>query len=152
MTIPREKYLEQLIAVKTMERITTKEALRRFEERYKEQILNNERKNLIGLDLNDYASVFLRGSEVTILEYYQDEDTLTGTLMSHKQEILEQVKGATDIILQVIAANSHELMMKDMDELADFVDLLGKNVNIYWDLEYEETSEFKVKIEVYIVK
>lgn len=135
-----------------MEKITAQEALHCLAERYKDKILNNERKNQIGLDINDYASVFLSSSEVTILEYYQNKDTLIGTLMNHKQEILEQVEGASDIILQIIAAESQVLMMDDLNELADFVDLLGDKVNFYWGIEYEETSEFKVKIEVYIVK
>lgn len=135
-----------------MEKISTQEALHRFAEQYKEKIINGERKNLIGLDLNDYASVFRRGSEVTILEYYQEEDSLAGTLMDHKQEIMEQVEGATDIMLQVIAAKNHVLMMEDMNELAAFVDLLGEDVNFYWGIEYEETAAFKVKIEVYIVR
>lgn len=126
--------------------------MHRFAEQYKEKIISGERKNLNGLDLNDYASVFRRGSEVTTLEYYQEEDTLAGTLMSHIQEIMEQVEGATDIILQVIAAKSHVLMMEDMSELAAFVDLLGENVNFYWGIEYVETIAFRVKIEVYIVK
>ena len=136
----------------TMEKITAQKALRRFAERYKEKILNNERKNLIGLDINDYASIFRRGSEVTILEYYQEEESLAGTLMSNKQEIIEQVEGASDIMLQVIAAKSHVLMMEDMNELAAFVDLLDNSVNFYWDIDYEKTTAFKVKIEVYIVK
>lgn len=135
-----------------MEKITAQEALHCFAERYKKKIKNNESKPLIGLDINDYAGVFRRGSEVTIMEYYQEEDTLAGTLMSHKQEIIEQVEGATDIILQVIAAKSHVLMMDDMNELAAFVDLLGEDVNFYWGIEYEETTAFKVKIEVYIIK
>ena len=135
-----------------MEKITAQEALHRLAERYKEKILNNERKNLIGLDINDYASVFRRGNEVTTLEYYQEEDSLAGTLMNHKQEIMEQEEGATDIMLQVIAAKSHVLMMEDMNELAAFVDLLGDGVNFYWGIENEETTAFKVKIEIYIVK
>ena len=134
-----------------MEKIIAQEALRRFAERHKEKILNNERKNLIGLDLNDYASVFRHSSEVTILEYYQDEDTLAGTLMNHKQEIMEQVEGATDIILQVIASKNHVLMMEDMNELAAFVELLGEGVNFFWGIEYEETTAFKVKIEIYLL-
>jgi len=122
-----------------MEKITAQEALHRLAERYKEKILNNERKNLIGLDINDYASVFRRGSEVTILEYYQEEDSLAG------------MEGATDIMLQVIAAKSHVLMMEDMNELAAF-GLLGEGVNFYWDIDYEKTTAYKVKIEVYIVR
>ena len=135
-----------------MEKITAQEALHRLAERYKEKIINGERKNLIGLDINDYASIFRRGSEVTVIEYFQEEDSLAGTLMNHKQEIMEQVEGATDIILQVTAAKSHVLMMEDMNELAAFVDLLGEDVNFYWGIEYEETTAFKVKIEVYIVR
>lgn len=50
---------------KTMEIITAQEALHRLAGRYNEKILNNERKNMIGLDINDYASVFRHGSEVT---------------------------------------------------------------------------------------
>ena len=133
-----------------MEKITAQEALHRLAERYNEKIISGE--SLVGLDINDYASIFRRKSEVSIMEYYQEKDTLAGTLMSHKQEIIEEVEGASDVMLQVIAAKSHVLMIEDVNELAAFVGLLGENVNFYWGVEYEETSLFKVKIEVYIIK
>ena len=135
-----------------MEKITAQEALHRLAERYNEKIISGERKSLVGLDINDYASIFRRKSEVSIMEYYQEEDTLAGTLMIHKQEIIEEVEGASDVMLPVIAAKSHVLMIEDVNELAAFVGLLGENVNFYWGVEYEETSLFKVKIEVYIIK
>ena len=135
-----------------MEKITAQEALHRLAERYNEKIMSGERKSLVGLDINDYASIFRRKSEVSIMEYYQEKDTLAGTLMSHKQEIIEEAEGASDVMLQVIAAKSHVLMIEDVNELAAFVGLLGENVNFYWGVEYEETSLFKVKIEVYIIK
>ena len=135
-----------------MEKITAQEALHRLAERYNEKIISGERKSLVGLDINDYASIFRRKSEVSIMEYYQEKDTLAGTLMSHKQEIIEEAEGASDVMLQVIAAKSHVLMIEDVNELAAFVSLLGENVNFYWGVEYEETSLFKVKIEVYIIK
>lgn len=135
-----------------MEKITAQEALHRLAERYNEKIISGERKSLVGLDINDYASIFRRKSEVSIMEYYQEKDTLAGTLMSHKQEIIEEAEGASDVMLQVIAAKSHVLMIEDVNELAAFVVLLGENVNFYWGVEYEETSLFKVKIEVYIIK
>ena len=134
-----------------MEKITAQEALHRLAERYNEKIISGERKSLVGLDINDYASIFRRKSEVSIMEYYQEKDTLAGTLMSHKQEIIEEAEGASDVMLQVIAAKSHVLMIEDVNELAAFVGLLGENVNFYWGVEYEETSLFKVKIEVYII-
>ena len=135
-----------------MEKIAAQEALHRLAERYNEKIISGERKSLVGLDINDYASIFRRKSEVSIMEYYQEEDTLAGTLMIHKQEIIEEAEGASDVMLQVIAAKSHVLMIEDVNELAAFVGLLGENVNFYWGVEYEETSLFKVKIEVYIIK
>ena len=135
-----------------MEKITAQEALHRLAERYNEKIISGERKSLVGLDINDYASIFRRKSEVSIMEYYQEKDTLAGTLMSHKQEIIEEAEGASDVMLQVIAAKSHVLMIEDVNELAAFVGLLGENMNFYWGVEYEETSLFKVKIEVYIIK
>ena len=135
-----------------MEKITAQEALHRLAERYNEKIISGERKSLVGLDIKDYASIFRRKSEVSIMEYYQEKDTLAGTLMSHNQEIIEEVEGASDVMLQVIAAKSHVLMIEDVNELAAFVGLLGENVNFYWGVEYEETSLFKVKIEVYIIK
>lgn len=135
-----------------MEKITAQEALHRLAERYNEKIISGERKSLVGLDINDYASIFRRKSEVSIMEYYQEKDTLAGTLMSHKQEIIEEAEGASDVMLQVIAAKNHVLMIEDVNELAAFVGLLGENVNFYWGVEYEETSLFKVKIEVYIIK
>lgn len=135
-----------------MEKIAAQEALHRLAERYNEKIISGERKSLVGLDIKDYASIFRRKSEVSIMEYYQEKDTLAGTLMSHKQEIIEEAEGASDVMLQVIAAKSHVLMIEDVNELAAFVGLLGENVNFYWGVEYEETSLFKVKIEVYIIK
>ena len=135
-----------------MEKITAQEALHRLAERYNEKIISGERKSLVGLDINDYASIFRRKSEVSIMEYYQEKDTLAGTLMSHKQEIIEEAEGASDVMLQVIAAKSRVVMIEDVNELAAFVGLLGENVNFYWGVEYEETSLFKVKIEVYIIK
>ena len=135
-----------------MENITAQQALHRLAERYNEKIISGERKSLVGLDINDYASIFRRKSEVSIMEYYQEKDTLAGTLMSHKQEIIEEAEGASDVMLQVIAAKSHVLMIEDVNELAAFVGLVGENVNFYWGVEYEETSLFKVKIEVYIIK
>ena len=135
-----------------MEKITAQEALHRLAERYNEKIISGERKSLVGLDIKDYASIFRRKSEVSSMEYYQEKDTLAGTLMSHKQEIIEEAEGASDVMLQVIAAKSHVLMIEDVNELAAFVGLLGENVNFYWGVEYEETSLFKVKIEVYIIK
>lgn len=135
-----------------MEKITAQEALHRLAERYNEKIISGERKSPVGLDIKDYASIFRRKSEVSIMEYYQEKDTLAGTLMSHKQEIIEEAEGASDVMLQVIAAKSHVLMIEDVNELAAFVGLLGENVNFYWGVEYEETSLFKVKIEVYIIK
>ena len=135
-----------------MEKITAQEALHRLAERYNEKIISGERKSLVGLDINDYASIFRRKSEVSIMEHYQEEDTLAGTLMIHKQEIIEEVEGASDVMLQVIAAKSHVLMIEDVNELAAFVGLLGEDVNFYWGVECEETSLFKVKIEVYIIK
>lgn len=129
---------------KAMEKITAQEALHRLTERYNEKIISGERKSLVGLDINDYASIFRRKSEVSIMEYYQEKDTLAGTLMSHKQEIIEEVEGASDVMLQVIAAKSHVLMIEDVNELAAFVGLLGENVNFYWGVEYEETSLFRV--------
>lgn len=135
-----------------MEKITAQEALHRLAERYNEKIISGERKSLVGLDINDYASIFRRKSEVSIMEYYQEKDMLAGTLMSHKQEIIEEAEGASDVMLQVIAAKSHVLMIEDVNELAAFVGLLGENMNFYWGVEYEETSLFKVKIEVYIIK
>lgn len=135
-----------------MEKITAQEALHRLTERYKEKIMNGERKKPTGLDINDYVSVFRRGSEVTILEYCQVDDTLAGTLMSHKQEIIEQIDGATDIILLIIVAKSLALMLEDINMLESFVNLLGESANFCWGMENEDTIDFKVKMEVYIIK
>lgn len=135
-----------------MEKITTEEARNRLVERYRERVRKGELKELIGLDFNDYVSVFRKGSEVILLEYYQEEESLVDTLMKHKQEILEQVEGGADILLQVIASKSHELMIDDINELSGFMDLFGNDVNFHFGVETEDTSDFKVKMEVYIVK
>lgn len=135
-----------------MEKITAQEALYRLTERYKEKVARGERKKLTRLDINDYSGILKPGTEVIVLECFQEGETLAGTLMNHSEEILEQAKGASDIIVQLIAAESHTLMMDDMNELSIFVNMLNDNVNFYWNIDYEETTAFKVKIEVYIVK
>lgn len=135
-----------------MEKITTEEARNRIVERYRERVRKGELKELTGLDFNDYVSVFRNGSEVILLEYYQEEESLVDTLMKHKQEILEQVEGGDNILLQIITSNSHELTIDDINEMSGFMDLLGNDVNFHLGLETEDTSDFKVKMEVYIVK
>lgn len=135
-----------------MEKITTEEARNRIVERYRERVRKGDLKELTGLDFNDYVSVFRNGSEVILLEYYQEEESLVDTLMKHKQEILEQVEGGDNILLQIITSNSHELTIDDINEMSGFMDLLGNDVNFHLGLETEDTSDFKVKMEVYIVK
>ena len=135
-----------------MEKITTEEARNRIVERYRERVRKGELKELTGLDFNDYVSAFRNGSEVILLEYYQEEESLVDTLMKHKQEILEQVEGGDNILLQIITSNSHELTIDDINEMSGFMDLLGNDVNFHLGLETEDTSDFKVKMEVYIVK
>lgn len=135
-----------------MEKITTEEARNRIVERYRERVRKGELKELTGLDFNDYVSVFRNGSEVILLEYYQEEESLVDTLMKHKQEILEQVEGGDNILLQIITSNSHELTIDDINEMSGFMDLLGNDVNFHLGLETEDTSDFKVKMEVYIMK
>jgi|GEM_PF-3669102 len=135
-----------------MEKITAQEALHRLANRYKKKIMNHERTPLIGLDINEYTSLFRNGLEVTAIEFIQEGDSLAGTLMSHKKELLQQIPDATVILLQIVAAKGYALMMEEINELAVFVDLLGEDINFYWEIEYEDTTKFNVKIVVYIIK
>lgn len=63
-----------------MEKITAQEALYRLTERYKEKVACGERKKPTRLDINDYTGIFQSGSEVAVLECFQEGETMEGTL------------------------------------------------------------------------
>lgn len=134
-------------------KMTAKEAMQRMLERYMQTTEKDPKKKLVGLDINDYLSVFLDSTDVILMEYTMpDGCTLKSTLIEHKEEILDYVKGVKSVMLQVICGSDFELMMDDMNGFAAFVDLLDCNVNFYWGIDSEDSTEFKVKIEAYVVK
>lgn len=66
--------------------------------------------------------------------------------------MLKQMQGAKNVMLQIICGKGFELMMSDMNRLAAFVEMLNKNVNCYWGIDNEQSDDFKLRIELYIIK
>lgn len=136
-----------------MEIMTAKDALIRMKQRYEQKCERNPKARLVGLDVNDYLRAFLESTDVIVLEYtMQPGSNLESLMEEHKQEMMEQGSGAKSLVLQIICGKGFELMMEDMNSLAAFVDLLSENTNFYWGIDREETTEFQLKVEVYVVK
>lgn len=136
-----------------MEKMTAKEAMQRMIDRYKQRTEADPKKKLVGLDINDYLTVFLESTDVILLEYFMQPDgTLESTVKDHQEEILEQIQGAKSVMLHIICGNDFELLMSDVNSLASFVDMLDKNVNFYWGIDSEPSTDFKLRIEIYIIK
>lgn len=97
--------------------------------------------------------MFLESTDVILLEYFMQPDgTLESTMKEHQEEIQEQIQGAKSVMLQIICGNDCELMMSDVNSLASFVDMLDKEVNFYWGIDSEPSTDFKLRIEIYIIK
>ena len=136
-----------------MEKMTAKEAMQRMIDRYKQRTEADPKKKLVGLDINDYLTVFLESTDVILLEYFMKPDgTLESTMKDHQEEILGQIQGAKSVMLQIICGNDFELLMSDVNSLASFVEKLDKDVNFYWGIDSEPSMDFKLRIEIYIIK
>lgn len=80
-----------------MEKMTAKEAMQRMIDRYKQRTEADPKKKLVGLDINDYLTVFLESTDVILLEYFMQPDgTLESTMNDHQEEILEQIQGGKE--------------------------------------------------------
>ncbi|MCM1078098.1 MAG: hypothetical protein NC414_01250 [Bacteroidales bacterium] len=136
-----------------MEKMTAKEGMRRMIDRYKQRTEATQKKELAGLGINDYLTVFLGSTDVIHREYFMQPDgTLESTMKEHQEEILEHIQGAKNAMLQIVCGNDFELMTSGVNSLASFADMPDKNMNFYWGMDREPSTDFKLRIEVYIIK
>lgn len=107
----------------------------------------------VGRDINDYQTVFLEGTDVILMEYFMQPDgTLESTLKKCLEDMLEQIHDAKNVMLQIIYDKDFKLIMDDMNALSAFAEQLDKNVNFYCSIDNEISSDFKLCIDLYIIK
>lgn len=61
-----------------MEKMTAKQAMQRMIDRYKQRTEANPKAKLVGLDINDYLTVFLESTDVILLEYFMQPEGIPG--------------------------------------------------------------------------
>lgn len=125
--------------------MTAKEAMQRMIKRY--------RQKHVGRDINDYQTVFLEGTNVIFMEYFMPLDgTLESTLKECQEGMLEQIYDVKNVMLQIICGKDFKLIMNDMNALSAFAEQIDKNVNVYCSIDNETSSDFKLCIDLYIIK
>ncbi len=121
-----------------------------------EYVHDRQTQYLIGLDYMDYLRFLIEGqsNEVVMLIYFLEEGmSLSESLKQNILEIDEQASGAMNILLQLYCGRKYQLMIDDVNDLSWFVNAVNqRNINFAWGLESADTTEFNLKICIFIIK
>ena len=105
-----------------------------------------------GLDVQDFTYIFNDAKEVILLTYYlNDQATIATAIEENESEIRKCAVNATGVMLQLICGKSHNLLIEDMLVINMVYDLFPKNTALSWDVQHSESTDFKLRIDLYIV-
>ena len=107
---------------------------------------------LKGLDEHDFTSVFDDANEVLLLTYYMDSETIPMAVIEENEtEIREHAAHAKGAMLQLICGKNYKLSMGDMPVVNMVENLFPEHTAFSWDVDYSETMDYKLRIDLYIV-
>lgn len=116
------------------------------------QITSGHLCQLKGLDVQDFTYIFNDAKEVILLTYYlKDQATIATAIEENESEIRKCAVNATGVMLQLICGKSHNLLIEDMLVINMVNDLFPKNTALSWDVQHSESTDFKLRIDLYIV-
>ena len=117
-----------------------------------EQIKSGHLNQLKGLDSHDITHIFDDAKEVLLLTYYQnDQATPSAVIEENESEIHKYADKAKGVMLRLVCGKSHDLMMDDMTIISSVENLFTEGTEFSWDVEHSESTDFKLRIDLYII-
>lgn len=117
-----------------------------------EQIKEGHLRQLKGMDEGGFTHVFDDAKEVILLTYQQESQaTLSSVIEENEPEIRKYAVYAKGAMLRLVCGRNHNLLMDDMNIIKTAEDLFPKGTDYSWDVEHTESSDFKLRINLYII-
>ena len=116
-----------------------------------EQVRSGHLSKLKGLDEHDFTHVFDDAEDVILLTYHQNvQANPTAVIEENESEIREYAGNAKGVMLQLVCGHNHDLSMEDMTMISTVEKLFPQDTDISWDVEHSESTDFKLRIDLYI--
>ncbi len=116
------------------------------------QIKNGHLGQLEGMDEQGLTHVFDDASDVTLLTYHQNNQvTPAAIIKENEDEILENAANAKGCMLRLVCGRNHDLLMNDMIIIKNVESLFPEGIDFSWDVEHAESTDFKLRIDLYII-
>ena len=117
-----------------------------------EQLRSGHLSQLKGLDAHAFTHVLDDTKEVILLTYYQNSQaTPAAVIEENESEILKYANNAKGAMLQLVCGQGHDLLMDDMSIICAVESLFPEGTDFTWDVEHAESTDFKLRIDLYIV-
>ena len=117
-----------------------------------EQLRSGHLSQLKGLDAHAFTHVLDDAKEVILLTYYQNSQaTPAAVIEENESEILKYANNAKGAMLQLVCGEGHDLLMDDMSIISAVENLFPEGTDFTWDVEHTESTDFKLRIDLYIV-
>lgn len=126
--------------------ISPQEAVRR--------VTSGHLSRLKGLDTQSFTHVFDDAKEVILLTFYQNSQTSpTAVIEENKAEILEYAGKVKAAMLQLVCGKGHDLSMDDMTVIVigTVENLFPQNTDFSWDVEHTDSTEYTLRIDLYVI-
>ena len=117
-----------------------------------EEIRRGHLGQLKGQDEHGFTFVFDDANEVLLLTYYIDRETIPmAVIKENETEIREHADHAKGAMLQLICGKNYKLSMDDIPVVNMVETLFPEHTAFSWDVDYSETMDYKLRIDLYIV-
>ena len=117
-----------------------------------EQIKSGHLSQLKGLDAHDFTHIFDGANKVLLLTYYLNgQDTPAAIIKEKESEIHRYAENAKGAMLQLVCGKNHDLLMDEMNVINTVNDLFPESTGFAWDVEHSESTDFKLRIDLYVV-
>ncbi len=117
-----------------------------------EQIGKGHLSQLKGMDAKGFTHVFDGAKEVILLSYHQNSQaTPAAVIEENEPEICKYAGNAKGAMLQLVCGQGHDLLMGDMMVIKTVEDLFPEGTDFSWDVDHTESTDFKLRIDLYII-
>ena len=116
------------------------------------RVTSGHLSRLKGLDTQSFTHIFDDAKEVILLTFYQNSQaSLAAVIEENKAEILEYAGKAKAAMLQLVCGKGHNLTMDDMTVIGTIENLFPENIDFSWDVEHTDSTEYMLRIDLYVI-